>query len=84
MLLGGGANLILFCLLKAFDAVEISSLQPFRYVELLFAGFFGWTFFGEMPSVHTLLGAGLIIPATLYIACYETWRQRKKAVKIPV
>ncbi len=39
--LGAGANLILFCLLKAFSATDISALQPYRYVEIFFATGFG-------------------------------------------
>lgn len=77
VLLGAGANLILYCLLKAFESVDLSALQPFRYVEIMFTGFFGWAFFSEIPGLSTLLGAALIIPATFYIVCYETWRQRK-------
>lgn len=70
--LGAGANLILFCLLKAFSATEISALQPYRYVELLFAVGFGYILFGEVPNFMTFIGAAVIIPSTLYIAIYET------------
>jgi S-adenosylmethionine uptake transporter len=73
--LGAGANLILYCLLKAFSATEISALQPFRYVEILFATGFGFVLFGEVPTILTLIGAAIIIPSTLFIALYETRNQ---------
>lgn len=74
--LGAGANLILFCLLKAFAATEISALQPYRYVEIFFATGFGFALFGEVPTLLILVGAAIIIPSTLTIALYET-RQKK-------
>jgi len=76
--LGGGANLILFCLLKAFAATDVSALQPVRYVELLFSVFFGLVLFREIPTWSTLIGAAIIIPATLYIAYVETHQRRAR------
>ncbi len=70
--LGAGANLILYCLLKAFAATDISAIAPYRYVELLFAAGFGYTLFSEIPNIMTLLGAAIIIPSTLIIAVHET------------
>lgn len=78
MALGGGANLILFCLLKAFAAADVSALQPVRYVELLFSVLFGVVLFQEIPTWSTLIGATFIIPATLYIAYVETHQRRMK------
>ena len=69
--LGIGANLILYFLLKAFSFCDLSSLQPFRYVELLFSSMAGFFLFGVFPTWSTLLGACLIIPATFYVALYE-------------
>ncbi len=74
--LGAGGNLILYCLLKAFAATEVSALAPYRYVELFFACFFGWMLFSEIPTVTTLLGALVIVPSTFAIAYYETRQQR--------
>ena len=81
LLLGGGGSLILFCLLKAFSATEVSALAPFKYFELILSSIFGLIIFQEFPTASTLLGAAIIIPATLYIAIYETRQQQKKAVR---
>ena len=69
--LGIGANLILYCLLRAFRYCDVSSLQPFRYLELLISTLFGVVLFAEWPTFSTLLGAACIIPATLYVAHKE-------------
>lgn len=78
-LLGGGGSLILFCLLKAYAATEVSALQPFKYFELVLSAIFGFVIFQEFPSTSTLLGAAIIIPATLYIVLYETRGKKQKA-----
>ena len=74
--LGAGANLILYCLLKAFRATDISAIMPYRYVELLVAAGFGFVLFGEIPTVMTLIGASIIVPSTVFIAIYETRKQK--------
>ncbi len=79
-ILGIGANLILYCLLKAFACCQLSALQPFRYVELLFSSAIGFLVFSELPSWSTLWGACLIIPATFYVAIYEVRRPREHTV----
>lgn len=81
LLLGCGGSLILFCLLKAFAAAEVSALAPFKYFELVLSAIFGLIIFQEFPTASTLLGAAIIVPSTLYIAFYETRQQQKKAVR---
>lgn len=39
--LGGGANGLLFCLLKSFSMVDASALAPFRYTELILSASVG-------------------------------------------
>lgn len=74
MALGAGANLILFCLLRAVAATKLSDLMPYRYLELIFAGAMGYILFGEAPSPHILAGAALIIFSTATIGLYESRR----------
>lgn len=45
ILLGLGANLIQFCLIKSFTAAEASPLMPLRYFYFIFALIFGYAFF---------------------------------------
>lgn len=76
VLLGAGGNLILFFLLKAFAATDVSALAPFRYTELFTAGLLGFLLFGEVPTPWMLVGAAIIIPSTFWIASYETRKSR--------
>jgi len=80
--LGLGGNLILYCLLKAFAAVDVSALAPYRYLELIFAALFGYLLFGELITLFTLLGAVIIIPSTFAVAYFEI-HQSKRAASAP-
>ncbi len=71
LLLGGGSNFILYCLLKALKLVQASSIAPFRYLELLFSIIMGYIVFNELPSYHVYIGALIIIPCSFYIALKE-------------
>lgn len=80
--LGMGGILILYCLLKAFSAIDVSALAPYRYVELISATCFGYLLFGEIPTGHALGGAVLIVASTFIIAYYETHKEKKKNKRI--
>lgn len=71
-LLGIGGNLIQVCMIRAFSAADASALSPFRYVEFIFSGLFGFMFFMEIPTLVTVAGAAFIIAGTAYISYYET------------
>ena len=70
--LGLGSNLILYCLLRAFTFASVSSLAPFRYLELFISMAVGYLIFNELPEQPSYLGALIIIPATLFISYYKT------------
>lgn len=76
-ILGAGGNLILFFLLRAFAATDVSALAPFRYVEIFSAGILGYLIFSETPSYWALVGACIIIPSTFAISYYETHQSKK-------
>lgn len=77
LLLGLGANAILFFILKAFERVDASATAPFRYIELLLSACSGYIFFNEIPRLSTWLGALLIIPATIGLILHESKKQQK-------
>ncbi len=79
-ILGMGGNLILYCLLKAFSAMDASALAPFRYFELVISIVFGFLFFREVPGWSTAIGALIIIPSTFFVARYEYYRKKKEAL----
>ncbi len=68
-----------FLLIKAFELAEASTVAPFIYVQLLFAGLYGWWIFGERPDLQVLLGAAVVIGSGLYIWRREIRRARPLA-----
>ncbi|WP_425362224.1 EamA family transporter [Candidatus Tisiphia endosymbiont of Mystacides longicornis] len=80
-ILGITGNLILYCLLKSFKLVEISSVAPYRYIELTFSAAFGYIIFGEVPHITTIVGAIIIIFSTLLLI-YETFLPKLAVNKI--
>lgn len=77
MCLGAGANLILYCILKAFALDDASALAPYRYTELIISSTLGYLIFSEIPSINVLLGAAIIVPATFFVIYNETRKQGK-------
>ena len=59
------------CGIRGFRVGEATAVVPFDYSRLLFAGVFGYLLFGDVPTMHTLAGAALIVVSTLYIALRE-------------
>jgi S-adenosylmethionine uptake transporter len=70
-ILGTSANLILFFLLKAFSATDVTALAPYRYFELVVSAITAYIIFDELPTEATLWGALIIIPSTLFIIYSE-------------
>ncbi len=62
-LLGGVAHtLIIF----AFRHASASLLAPYNYTLLVWAIFYGWILFEELPNLRTTVGAAVIVAAGLY------------------
>ncbi|MBF8246956.1 MAG: DMT family transporter [Rickettsia sp.] len=68
-ILGMNSNLILYFLLKSFSLAKISTLVPYRYLELLFSSFFAFIFLGETIDKYIKWGSFIIIPTT-YLLFY--------------
>lgn len=77
-LLGCGANLILFFILKAFSLVDATALAPYRYFELLISGIMSYCVFGDLPSASVWYGALIIIPSTMFLIYSEKRNSSKR------
>jgi drug/metabolite transporter (DMT)-like permease len=66
------------CMIKAFRSGEASMLVPLEYTALVWAAFFGWSIWAEIPTLQILAGAAIIIAANIYIAQREVHHARKK------
>jgi drug/metabolite transporter (DMT)-like permease len=69
--------------IRAYRAGEASVVAPFDYLRLLFAGLAGFLAFGELVDGWTLVGAGIIVVSTVYIARREA-RLRVAPTPAPV
>ena len=77
-LLGGIANLLLT---QSYKLAEVTLTTPLKYLSLVIAIIFGYYFFEEIPSIHTLSGAALIVVSSAIIFIREN--QLKKPITLP-
>jgi S-adenosylmethionine uptake transporter len=70
--LGVCANLILFCIVKAYQLADVSLLAPWHYAELILSIIIGFLLFGEIPLLRTLVGAMLILLSICWMAFTRT------------
>lgn len=62
-----------FLLIKCYEVAEASSVQPFAYLQLVFASALGLTVFGETLEWNVALGASVVIGAGIF----TLWRARR-------
>lgn len=68
-ILGAVGHLLLLLALRATAA---STLQPLSYSLLVWAAFWGWLVFGDVPDLPTCVGAAIIVASGLY-----TWHRER-------
>ncbi|MHA1127949.1 MAG: hypothetical protein ACTSRN_03235 [Alphaproteobacteria bacterium] len=62
--------------IEAYRYGESSILAPIAYLRLVLIAVAAYFMFGEVPDTATIIGASIIISATLYIALRETKLRR--------
>ncbi len=60
-----------FCYIRSLQNANPSFLGPFEYSRLIIAIPIGFVIFSELPTLWTLIGAGVIIAATLLVTRME-------------
>ena len=71
---GGSANLFLT---QSYKLSEVSLVAPLKYLALIFAIIFGYLIWNEIPTIKTLIGASLVILASLIIFRREIYHKQK-------
>ena len=59
------------CYIKGMQLGEAAAMAPIDYTRLVFTALVGFAIFHEVPSVWTLLGAGIVVASTLFITIRE-------------
>lgn len=59
-------------LIRCYEVAEASAVQPFAYLQLVFAAIIGISIFGETVRTNVAIGAALIVAAGLF----TFWRER--------
>jgi drug/metabolite transporter (DMT)-like permease len=62
-----------YMLISAYEVAEASAIQPFAYLQLVFATVLGITVFHEVLELHVAIGAGVVVLAGLF----TLWRARQ-------
>lgn len=63
-------------LVAALTRAPASTLQPFNFSIMVFAIFVGYVAFGDLPDRYTVIGAGIIVGASLYVLARERALQK--------
>ena len=62
-----------YTLIKCYELAEASAVQPFAYLQLVFASILGILVFNESVRMNVALGTALIVAAGLF----TLWRERR-------
>ena len=62
-----------YLLIKCYEVAEASAVQPFAYLQLIWASMIGIIIFGEQITTNVSIGACIIVGAGLF----TLWRERK-------
>ncbi len=65
-------------LIRAFALAEAAAIAPFGYTGLVWAGLWGWLFWGTVPDLWTVTGTLIIVGAGLYV-----WMREARAMHRP-
>ncbi len=66
-----------YCMTRAFKAAEVSAVQPFTFLQLVWATLLGLVLFDERPDLWIALGGALIVTAATWMAHREVQSQRR-------
>jgi len=71
------------CINRSLSLAPASVVVPYQYTSIVWAVLLGHIFFGDVPSQHVVIGAGIIIAAGFYIFIREQRLARPPAFNEP-
>ncbi|MBL4864411.1 MAG: DMT family transporter [Rhodobiaceae bacterium] len=69
------------CFIRGYAVGETTAIAPFEYSALIFAALAGFFIFSDLPDGYTILGAAVIVGASLYIVRREAQVAREERQK---
>lgn len=83
LLLGLGMSgfLMQICLTMAFKYAPAALIAPLNYTQIVWATFFGWTIFGNIPTLNILIGSAIIISSSLIVILRERYLAKQGKLK---
>jgi drug/metabolite transporter (DMT)-like permease len=67
-----------YTLTRAFALGELTLLQPFSFLQLVWASMLGLVAFGEVPDVYTWVGGAVIVGSATYITHREAVARQRQ------
>lgn len=71
---GGVAQILMT---EAYRYAEASTVAPFEYTSMILGIVVGYLAFGEIPTLHMIVGGGIVVAAGLFII----WRERRLGIQ---
>ena len=65
-------------MIAAYRQGDAAIVAPMQYSQIIWAAFFGYFFFNELPDLFTWIGAGVIILSGIYVVLRETLSGRSE------
>lgn len=66
-----------YCLILCYEVAEASAVQPFAYLQLIFASGIGIAVFGETVRTNVAIGAAITVAAGVFTILREHRRRRR-------
>jgi len=70
-LAGFSGTIFHLTLYQAYKLVDVSLVQPYSFLVLIFASIMGYLVFGEIPDIYTWIGTGIIFVGVIIISVRE-------------
>ena len=77
LLMGVAGGLGHHLLIKAHTLAPAPTLAPFVYTQIIWMIIVGFVVFGDVPDIHTLIGASIVVSSGLYVYYREQAAKRK-------
>jgi drug/metabolite transporter (DMT)-like permease len=81
MVLNGAANAIgQYWWTRALHLAPTSAVAPFQYLSLVWALVLGFVLWGDLPTIHLLIGSAIVVASGLFLLWREStpWRRPTK------